>query len=104
MLKPGRRFGTETLSAEFTERLVAIARENRLTLNTLLVGAWAILLGRYADQADIVFGTTVSGRAIDLEGVERIAGPLLNTLPLRVEVRPDQPLSEWLRDVQSRQP
>jgi len=91
------------LSAALSARLSTTARKGRLTLNTVLVGAWAILLGRYSGQDDIVFGTTVSGRAIDLEGAERIAGPMLNTLPLRVRIQADQPLAAWLRDLQSRQ-
>lgn len=94
---------TKRLSLELSERLAKTAKENRLTLNTMLVGAWAILLSRHSGLNDVVFGTTVSGRAIDLEGVEQIAGPLLNTLPLRVQIQPDQPSAQWLREVQSRQ-
>ena len=42
------------LSADLSKRLAAVARDNRLTMNSMLVGAWAILLGQYSGYDDIV--------------------------------------------------
>src|SRR5262249_47267537 len=50
------------LAATTTARLQALAQQHRLSLNTLMQGAWALLLHRYSGQEDIVFGATVSGR------------------------------------------
>jgi len=50
-----------TLSTERTEQLRTVAQHNGLTLNTVLQGAWALLLARHSGQHDVVFGTTVSG-------------------------------------------
>ncbi|RMF26124.1 MAG: non-ribosomal peptide synthetase, partial [Chloroflexi bacterium] len=50
------------LSAETTAALQALARQHQLTLNTLVQGAWALLLSRYSGEDDVVFGATVSGR------------------------------------------
>ena len=47
-----------------------LAKPHGLTLNTLVQGAWALLLGRYAGQDDVVFGQAVAGRPADLPGVE----------------------------------
>ena len=46
------------------------------------------------------FGATVAGRPPELPGVESIVGPFINTLPVRVEVRPERSLREWLAELQ----
>ncbi len=83
-----------------TEALMRVTREYRITLNTLLQGTWALLLSRYTDQADVVFGITVSGRPAELPQAESIAGPFINTLPVRVAVTNDASWPEWLRQLQ----
>ncbi len=91
------------LTAEQTGRLQAVARQAGLTLNTVVQGAWALLLSRYSGERDVVFGTTVSGRPAELPGVESMIGMFINTIPSRVTVRGDQPALDWLRDVQAAQ-
>jgi non-ribosomal peptide synthetase component F len=86
-----------------TQQLQSYARRNQLTLNTLLLGAWGILLGRYSSSDDVVFGTAVSGRPPSLSGVESIVGVFINMLPLRVVLGSDAPLTDWLRQIQQRQ-
>ncbi len=81
----------------------ATAAAHRVTLNTVLVGAWSLVLSRWMRTADAVFGVTVAGRPADLAGVERGVGLFINTLPLRVDVSPTRRVGEWLRDVQRSQ-
>jgi non-ribosomal peptide synthetase component F len=83
-------------------RLSAFARGRRLTVNTLVQAAWAILLSRYQGRADVVFGVTHSGRPADLDGVESMVGVFINTLALPLEVGPSAPLAGWLFEVQAR--
>ena len=52
----------------------------------MVQAAWSILVFRYTDNPDVIFGTTVSGRSIGLEDVEHIVGLLINTIPVRVNV------------------
>ena len=70
---------------------------------TVVNGAWAFLLSRYCNRRDVVIGITVSGRPVDLPGADQIVGPLLNTLPLRVQVDGDAQLAPWLASIQSQQ-
>ncbi|MGH3927415.1 MAG: condensation domain-containing protein, partial [Pseudonocardiaceae bacterium] len=58
-----------TLSAEQSSRLREATQRNGLTMNTVIQGAWGLLLSRYSAERDVVFGTTVSGRPADLPGV-----------------------------------
>ncbi|HEU5349502.1 MAG TPA: amino acid adenylation domain-containing protein, partial [Ktedonobacterales bacterium] len=111
-IRPGRRVPSSKvsvfqhaehaarLSAQTTAALRAIAREQRLTLNTIVQGALALLLSRYAQQDEVLFGTTVSGRTPALAGIENMIGLFLNTLPLRVVVDPQALLIEWLQQLQ----
>ncbi|AUX23890.1 hypothetical protein SOCEGT47_044200 [Sorangium cellulosum] len=85
-----------------TEALAACARRLRVTLNTLVQGAWALLLSRHGGERDVVFGATVSGRPPDLPGAEAIVGVLINTLPVRVRVDEHEPLAAWLSRLQDR--
>ena len=90
------------LSEDATDALMQFARRNRLTLNTVIQGAWALVLSRYSGEADVVYGTTVSGRPSALPGVEAMVGAFINTLPMRVPVTNGATLVPWLRGVQDR--
>ena len=99
----GHRQQELKLPKETTEALQTLAREQHLTLNTLVQGAWALLLSRYSGEDDIVFGTTVSGRQMPLVGVEAMVGLFINTLPLRVHFSADTALIPWLQELQRQQ-
>jgi len=93
------------LSPAATAALRAFARRHQLTLNTLVQGAWALLLHAYSGEMDVVFGATVSGRPAEIPGVESIVGLFINSLPVRVRI-PDEigsGLVGWLREIQSAQ-
>ncbi|WP_269856944.1 non-ribosomal peptide synthase/polyketide synthase [Streptomyces sp. RPT161] len=94
---------TAALSDTASGSLVRTARDAGLTLGTVVQGAWALLLARYSGEADVVFGTTVSGRPDDLPGVESMVGMFINTLPTRVRVDSHRTAAAWLRDLQDAQ-
>ncbi|MET0624997.1 MAG: SDR family NAD(P)-dependent oxidoreductase, partial [Pyrinomonadaceae bacterium] len=99
----GEDFGSQyfSLSAEETAPLQSLAQRRRLTLNTLVQGAWGLLLSHYAGADDVVFGSVMSGRPPAVHGVEAIVGLFINTLPVRLRVSPETPLLDWLRGLQS---
>jgi surfactin family lipopeptide synthetase C len=90
-------------SEDFTTSLSAAAKTSRLTMNSVIQGAWAILLHRYTGEEDIVFGTTVSGRPPAVDGAESMIGCFINTLPIRMMVTPERSFSEWLAALLVRQ-
>ncbi|HEY9653443.1 MAG TPA: condensation domain-containing protein, partial [Coleofasciculaceae cyanobacterium] len=89
------------LSAETTTALQSLARQHQLTLNTVVQGAWALLLSRYSGENDVVYGNTVSGRPVDLIGAESMVGLFINTLPVRVTIDAEQSLLTWLQQLQT---
>lgn len=91
------------LSAVETEALLRVARRHRVTPSTIVTATWAFVLGRYGAGRDPVLGLSVSGRAIDLAGIETTLGLLTNTIPLRVPVPDGAAMVDWLQDVQRRQ-
>ena len=95
----------EMLISRLPEAVVERAREagrrHGVTLNTVLQGAWGLLLAQYSGEADVLFGAIVSGRPPSLPGVETALGMFINTVPVRVRVRPEQPLAAWLRELQA---
>ncbi|MFF7312042.1 amino acid adenylation domain-containing protein [Streptomyces sp. NPDC008137] len=88
-----------TLSAEQSELLRDAARVHGVTLNSVLTGAFGLLLGAHTGRGDAVFGVTVSGR--DGEGLDDIVGVLLNTVPTWTRARPEQSVREYLSAVQT---
>ncbi|WP_434700397.1 amino acid adenylation domain-containing protein [Pseudomonas sp. D1-1] len=91
----------EFLQPEQTLALQNVAAQHGLTLNTLVQGAWALLLARYSGDHDLVFGITVAGRPVHLQGMESIVGLFINSLPLRWSWRPDDALGPWLKALQT---
>uniref|UniRef100_UPI00131BB846 condensation domain-containing protein n=1 Tax=Streptomyces sp. NRRL F-525 TaxID=1463861 RepID=UPI00131BB846 len=91
------------LPEETTTRLRELARGRNLTLNTVVQGAWALVLSRLTGRNDVVFGATVSGRPADLPGAESMVGLMINTLPVRVPLAGAQPVLDMLADLQARQ-
>ncbi|MCP4143173.1 MAG: B12-binding domain-containing radical SAM protein, partial [Chloroflexi bacterium] len=69
---------TETYSSRFEDSLAKetemLAEKYKLTPASLLYGAWGLLLQRYNNNEDVVFGTTVSGRNAAVKGIEDMVG------------------------------
>ncbi|MGH8612423.1 MAG: amino acid adenylation domain-containing protein [Gammaproteobacteria bacterium] len=86
-----------SLSTEVTRALSEFAKRHQLTLNTLVQGAWALLLSHYGSEREVIFGVTVAGRPAELVGVESMVGLFINTLPLRVTLPPRAGVVDWLQ-------
>ncbi|WP_219151768.1 non-ribosomal peptide synthetase [Amycolatopsis sp. TNS106] len=82
------------------EELVQLARAHRLTITTILHGAWAVLLSRYTGSAEVVFGITSAGRPPEISGIDESVGSYVVTLPLRTTVPRSRSAAAWLSDLQ----
>jgi amino acid adenylation domain-containing protein len=83
-------------------QLQLLAETYGFNLRTLIDGALALLLSRYSDDEDVIFGLRVEGCPPELPGAGSIVGPFAHTLPLRVRVSPDRQVIDWLNEIQSR--
>ncbi len=92
---------TTLLSREMSTALTNTARRMRITLSTLIQGAWAFLLNRYSLQKDVVFGVTISGRPADIPDSDQMIGLFINSLPVRVNFKGDVTFNQLLEKIQS---
>lgn len=76
-----------TLDAALTAGIDAIAKQQQITFNSVFQAAWGVLLQKYNNTHDAVFGAVVSGRPAGLAGVADMVGLFINTQPLRVKAR-----------------
>ena len=91
---------TLVLTEGETAALRAAAARFRVTVNTLLMGAWAVMLARHAGRDDVVFGVTVSERPPEIPDVDRAVGLYLATVPVRAPTRHGASVAEWLGELQ----
>ncbi|MFJ4602474.1 amino acid adenylation domain-containing protein [Streptomyces griseoluteus] len=91
------------LDRDTTHRLRETARASRLTLNTLVQGAWGLVLAHLTGRSDVVFGTTVSGRPPEIPGIETMIGLFINTVPVRLRPEPGESLAALLTRLQEEQ-
>ena len=89
------------LDASTTAHLQHFARQQHITLNTLVQAAWLLLLQRYSGQDCVCFGATVAGRPAQLEGIEQQVGLFINTLPVAATPNPQLSVTQWLQQVQA---
>jgi amino acid adenylation domain-containing protein/non-ribosomal peptide synthase protein (TIGR01720 family) len=89
-----------TLEAGVQRTLERVARQVGVTQHTLFQAAWGLLLSKYNFTSDVVYGTVVSGRPAEIEGIDTMVGLFINTVPVRIAYRNDQTVEELLRQVQ----
>ncbi len=87
------------LETDESRHLNQFVRDQRLTLNVLVQGAWALLLGRLSGGEDVVFGAVGAGRPAELEGAETMVGPFIRTLPVRIALPGNRSVGDWLQEL-----
>ena len=85
------------LSKSVSNNLHQLAKDRQITLNTIVQGAWALLLAIYNRTDDVVFGATVSGRPVEIPGIETMVGLFINTLPVRASFNYDDSIITFLK-------
>ena len=82
--------------------LKKVSKENSVTSNTILQTAWGIVLSKYNNTKDVVFGSVISGRPSEITGIESIVGLFINTIPVRVKYEEKDTLIDLLKNCQSK--
>ena len=75
------RFGTS-----LTQKIEGIAREFGVTQNQVMLSIWGVLLSYLTNRNDVVYGVTINGRPVELQGTKYMLGLFINTVPFRVKI------------------
>ncbi|KAL3418386.1 peptide synthetase [Phlyctema vagabunda] len=78
---------------------VSNAPSSGTTIATAIRGAWALVASQYTGSNDVVFGETLTGRNAPIAGVDQIEGPMITTVPMRVQVNRSTPASQYLQSI-----
>ena len=88
------------ISAKTTAQLQRLANQHQTTLFTVLAAFYGTLLGRLANQSDVVIGSPVAGRMTP--EIDRHIGFFVNTLALRVDATDHPDLNTLIERVKGR--
>lgn len=99
--RQGSGSATWELDSETSGGLARLARQHGFTPSTLMQGVWALLLGHYSGQREVVFGATFSSRPPELSGIENMVGMFTNDLPIRVRIDSAGRCTDWLQALQA---
>ena len=88
---------TDTL--KYTVKLPPKAINTGITLPTMIRAAWGILLAAHTGSEDVVFGETMTGRDIPVDGVIDMLGPTLTTVPTRIQLNKSGTITDMLQKV-----
>ncbi|WP_445356041.1 amino acid adenylation domain-containing protein [Microbulbifer sp. EKSA008] len=91
------------LCTHLHKQLNKLCQQEGLTFNTVIQGVWGAMLGSITGRNDVVFGSPVSGRSSAVDGIDEVIGLFSNTLPVRVQLQPQQPLIKQLQSLQEQQ-
>ncbi|MEX0915217.1 MAG: amino acid adenylation domain-containing protein, partial [Wenzhouxiangellaceae bacterium] len=84
-----------TLEPDLMTSLKALCRQNDATLFMLMQTAFAVTVGRYSNENDIVMGTPIAGRTHG--DTEPLIGFFVNSLPLRTRFEPADRFTDVLK-------
>jgi amino acid adenylation domain-containing protein/non-ribosomal peptide synthase protein (TIGR01720 family) len=106
-------FVKQKVNKEYSDSIVALKIDGKLfkqidelckkisvTQNVFLQTAWGVLLSKYSNDNDVVFGSVVSGRPAHLNGVENMIGLFINTIPVRVKYANESTAIQLLEEIQ----
>ncbi|AXY74564.1 amino acid adenylation domain-containing protein [Paraflavitalea soli] len=89
-----------TLSPEEVIAMRTLCNGLQVTENTFIQSVWGYLLSRYNNTRDVVFGTVVSGRPGELEGIDQMIGLFINTVPVRLQYTGTESVKDLLQAMQ----
>ena len=90
------------LPVDVTRRLRELAAREQLSLNTLIMAAWALVLSRHSGESDVIFGATKTTRRGTIADADSLIGLFLATVPVRLAVDADMRVLDWLKQVRDK--
>ncbi|UCH95866.1 MAG: hypothetical protein JSV88_03210 [Candidatus Aminicenantes bacterium] len=89
------------LPGDLQKKIMDFSKHKAVTPAVIFYSAWALLLYKYCQAADVIFGITLSGRNSQIKVMQDMVGLFINTLPFRVKIDTGAAIEDFLRDVGS---
>lgn len=86
-----------TVDASLTAALREVAARHEITLFHLLLAVYGRCLARWGGQRAVAVNVARARREAPLPGIDRLVGPLADTLPAFATVDPDEPVTALAR-------
>mgnify|MGYP003042688785 CR=1 FL=1 len=88
-----------SLSADLTEQLRELAKQQGVTLFVTLLSGWTVLIGHWTDQEEVVICTRLANRRSP--EIEPSVGAFENTAVLRVRLQEDATIEQQLKQTRA---
>lgn len=83
-----------------SEDIVKFCANNSITENAFVSAGWSILLHLLCSVDQVSFGSVVSQRPHSLVGSHEIVGPLINSIPIIIDINEDIEIQSFFKYVQ----
>ncbi|MCX6580369.1 MAG: amino acid adenylation domain-containing protein [Candidatus Aminicenantes bacterium] len=87
------------IERSYTRSLARLSEEYQVTVGAVFQTLWGVLLQKLNNTDDVVYGTVVSGRPPEVEGIERMVGLFINTTPFRLHAGGESSFVDCLKEV-----
>lgn len=96
---PNKKFAScyKKIEKIIIEAVKKTASTNRITYSSILNFCWGMLLSKYIQTNDVVFGAVISGRPSEIENIDKIAGMFINCLPIRINISEKSTICQLLK-------
>ncbi|KAJ5714400.1 nonribosomal peptide synthetase [Penicillium malachiteum] len=91
----------EDISVSVTKWVSVSGAPRWVTMASVVNAAWSLVLAQLVRRRDLVFGQLVSGRNVPITGAERILGPCIGVIPMRVMLQRTLTAGDLLDHVQT---
>jgi len=85
------------------ERLINVSQITHLTKTVLITYAWGKMMEQRSKCKKVLIGLTLSGRSVNIQGINNVPGIFINTLPIIFDFsqseRPEQLIQKLHRDI-----
>ncbi|TPG85648.1 amino acid adenylation domain-containing protein [Brevibacillus laterosporus] len=81
------------------DRMKLFAKDNKVSQASILYTAWSFILQMLNNSTDIIFGTVVSGRNVQIENIDSMVGLFINTIPLRLQIDEQERIVDFIKKV-----
>lgn len=97
----GRGADKTTVPANLGDHIEGLSWVSKVSLGFLMYAAWAVVLSLHTAMDEVVFGVTLSGRDAPVNGITRISGPTVVTVPIRIHVNPEDTLIQLAHTIRN---